>query len=600
MPIRIGKRGHIMNINIDNFPKTYRGFYWLVIKKFLWYFTAAFILEMLLWGVPMITGPYSMQWRMSIFENAINTDWHRVYTLFTYICCLYVWNIFIRGIFPSMLSGKYGRKVRAYANYLLNYRVYNNDTPFFIDTPAATITTYTDRIVSSMSQLTIESWAKLVGTVFGFVSVCIALTVLNWRFLVIMAIYGVLKVGWQWLSQKKVTKQLVVVQEENAKYSGRKTDSLSNALLVKIFANTEYENNMLYKSAHGLIAKERKQAFLRRFRSVPTNVLWYVLQIINLILCFMFIKEGSLTIPEAVFVVMAMNQLDNAISSLNKVLIDYHEAKTKVKKAYETVVKERIITDKPHARILRSKKPDIVFDNVSFGYGDKQTLKNLSLTVAPNEKVGIVGLSGAGKTTLCNLLMRMYEVDSGAIKIAGLDIRDIKHESLLRNISYVPQDTQLFNRTVMDNIRYAKPHTSDSKVIKVAKQAHIHEKISKLPKSYETLVGNNGYKFSGGERQRISIARALLKDAPILILDEATSAMDSQNELAIQKSLQVAMHNKTALVIAHRLSTLRNMDKIIVLKHGQIVEVGSHKQLIRKKDGVYKKLWSMQTGGFIK
>jgi len=600
MPIRIGKRGHIMNINIDNFPKTYRGFYWLVIKKFWWYFSAAFVVEMLIWGTPLVAGPYSMQWRMSIFENAINTDWHRVYTLFTYICCLYVWNLFMQNLFPSMLYGKYNRKVHAYANYMLNYRVYNNDTSFFIDTLGATISQYTSTITQSMIQMTIGTWAKLIGTIFGFIGVCITLTILNWRFLVLMAMYGVLKLGWQWFGQKKITKHLVVLQDENAKYSGRRMDSLSHALVVKVFANTEYENQMLYKSAHGLITKERKQAFLRRFRNIPTTILWYALTISNLILCFIFIKEGSLTIPEAAFVVSAMSRLDDAMSRLNKVLIEYNETKAKVKSAYEKVIKERYITDKPHARILRSKKPDIVFDNVSFGYGDKQTLKNLSLTVAPNEKVGIVGLSGAGKTTLCNLLMRMYEVDSGSIKIAGFDIRDIKHESLLRNISYVPQETELFNRTVMDNIRYAKPHTSDATVIKVAKQAHIHEKISKLPKGYETLVGNNGYKFSGGERQRISIARALLKDAPIVILDEATSAMDSQNELAIQKSLQVAMHNKTALVIAHRLSTLRNMDKIIVLKHGQIVEVGSHKQLIRKKDGVYKKLWSMQTGGFIK
>ena len=600
MPIRIGKRGHIMNVNIDNFPKTYRGFYWLVMKKFWWYFSATFVVDMLVWAYPLVTGPYMMQWSMSIFENAVNTDWHRVYTLLMYICGVYLWSLVMNNTIPSMLYGKYNRKAHTYAQFMLNYRVYNNDTSFFIDTPGATITQYTSTVIQNMIKMTIDTWARLAGTVFGFVVACVGMTILNWRFLVLMVIYGILKLLWQWLGQKKITKHLVVLQDEGAKYSGRRMDSLSHALVVKVSANTEYENQMLYKSARNWVAKERKQALLRRFRNIPTVFLWYSVSLANLILCFSLIQQGALTIPEAMFVVTAIGRLDGALGNLNKTLIEYNETKAKVKSAYEKVIKERNITDKPHARILRSKKPDIVFDNVSFGYGDKQTLKNLSLTVAPNEKVGIVGLSGAGKTTLCNLLMRMYEVNSGAIKIAGLDIRDIKHESLLKNISYVPQETELFNRTVMDNIRYAKPHTSDATVIKVAKQAHIHEKISKLPKGYETLVGNNGYKFSGGERQRISIARALLKDAPILILDEATSAMDSQNELAIQKSLQVAMHNKTALVIAHRLSTLRNMDKIIVLKHGQIVEVGSHKQLVRKKDGVYKKLWSMQTGGFIK
>lgn len=590
-----------MDVKLDNFPKTYRGFYWLVIKHFSWLFGVGFIIRILQWGMPLITSPLAMKWRMNIFESAVNTDWELVYRSFFYIICIYVWYLFMghNGIIPSVLVGKYSRKISAYANYLLNYRVYNNDTAFFIDTQGAEITTYTSKITGNLSHMTINFWGKLIGTIFGFIAVCIGMAVLNWHFLVLMGVYGVVRVVWQWLSQKKITKHSVVVQAEQAKYYGRRMDSLSHALIAKLFANTEYENHVIYQSANNLIHKERRQEFLRRCRGVPMAVLWYVLMIICFVMCFIFIKEGTLTIPNAVFVVSAVGRLDEAIDSLNKILLDYNESKAKIQKAYETVIKERTITDKPRAKIFRSKNPDIVFDNVSFGYGDKKILKNLSLTVAPKEKVGIVGLSGAGKTTLCNLLMRMYDVGSGSIKIAGLDIRDFKQDSLLKNISYVPQDTELFNRTVMDNIKYAKPHISDIAVIKAAKAAHIHEKISKLPNGYETLVGNNGYKFSGGERQRISIARALLKDAPIIILDEATSAMDSQNELAIQKSLQTAMHGKTALVIAHRLSTLRNMDKIIVLKNGQIVEVGSHTQLSRKKNGIYKKLWDAQTGGFI-
>lgn len=590
-----------MDIKLDQFPKTWQGFYWLVIKKFPWLFGITFVIRVLQWGMPLITGPLSMKWRLNIFENAINTNWDLVYASFFYIICVYVYYLFMgnNGIIPSMISGKYNRKVKAYTNYLLNYRVYNNDTAFFIDTPGAEITTYASRITGDLGHMTINIWGRLIGTILGFCAVCIGMAVLNWRFLILMAVYWVIRIAWLWIIQKKITAHSVVVQAENAKYAGRYMDSLSHALVAKLFANTEYENHVIYKSAHNLIHKERKQELLRRCRNIPINILWYILMIICFIMCFVFIKEGTLTIPNAVFVVSAVGRLDDAMGSLNRVLLEYNESKAKIKNAYDKVVKERKTTDKPRARILKNQNPDIVFDNVGFGYGDKKILKNLSLRVAPKEKVGIVGLSGAGKTTLCNLLMRMYEVDTGSIKIGGVDIRDIKHESLLKNISYVPQETELFNRTVMDNIKYAKPYTSDASVVKAAKAAHIHEKISKLPNGYDTLVGNNGYKFSGGERQRISIARALLKDAPIIILDEATSAMDSQNELAIQKSLQTAMHGKTALVIAHRLSTLRNMDKIIVLKNGQIVEIGSHKQLSRKKDGVYKKLWAAQTGGFI-
>ena len=192
----------------------------------------------------------------------------------------------------------------------------------------------------------------------------------------------------------------------------------------------------------------------------------------------------------------------------------------------------------------------------------------------------------------------MYDVESGSIMVDDTDIRDVTQESLRKSISFVPQEANMFNRTIYENIKYARPNATRAEVINAAKKAHIHEFIVKLPKGYNTLVGNNGIKLSGGQRQRISIARALLKNAPILVLDEATSALDSQNELMIQKSLANAMHGKTTLVIAHRLSTLRNMDKIVVIKNGKIIETGSHKQLLRQ-NGAYKKLWELQTSGFV-
>ena len=192
----------------------------------------------------------------------------------------------------------------------------------------------------------------------------------------------------------------------------------------------------------------------------------------------------------------------------------------------------------------------------------------------------------------------MYDVDGGAILVDGHDIRDVQHDSLLRNISFVPQELTLFNRTILENIRYARPGATKQQVIAAAKKAHIHEFIESLPNGYNTLVGNNGVKLSGGQRQRISIARALLKDAPILILDEATSALDSKNETLIQKSLVNVMRGKTSVVIAHRLSTLRHMDRIIVIRRGKIVEMGSHKQLLQQ-GGLYRRLWNMQTSGFV-
>ena len=315
-------------------------------------------------------------------------------------------------------------------------------------------------------------------------------------------------------------------------------------------------------------------------------------------LCFMFIRDGSLSVANAVFVMTSAQTLNAAFGNLNEAVRRYSVQSARATKAYENMVKPRSIMDKPNARKLNVKRATIDFDNVDFGYGEKQVLHNFNLNIGCAEKVGIVGLSGSGKTTLCNLLLRMYDVDGGAILVDGHDIRDVQHDSLLRNISFVPQESTLFNRSILENIRYARPGATKQQVIAAAKKAHIHEFIQSLPKGYNTLVGNNGIKLSGGQRQRISIARALLKDAPILILDEATSALDSENETLIQKSLVNVMRGKTSVVIAHRLSTLRHMDRIIVIRRGKIVETGSHKQLLQR-GGLYRRLWNMQTSGFV-
>ncbi|PIS04772.1 MAG: hypothetical protein COT81_04460, partial [Candidatus Buchananbacteria bacterium CG10_big_fil_rev_8_21_14_0_10_42_9] len=209
------------------------------------------------------------------------------------------------------------------------------------------------------------------------------------------------------------------------------------------------------------------------------------------------------------------------------------------------------------------------------------------------------GHSGAGKSTIVNLLLRNHDLGHGNIKIDNQNIQSVTLESLWQNIGLVSQDPILFHRTLRENIRYGKPKATDGEVERAAKLAHSHEFIMEMPEGYDTYVGERGVKLSGGERQRIAIARAILKNAPILVLDEATSSLDSESEHLIQEALQVLMKNKTVIVIAHRLSTIMKMDRIVVLQEGQIIEQGSHQQLIRKKKGVYKALWERQVGGFI-
>ena len=258
------------------------------------------------------------------------------------------------------------------------------------------------------------------------------------------------------------------------------------------------------------------------------------------------------------------------------------------------------ITDIPDAKKLKVTDKKIEFQNVTFNYHrTRSALKNFNLTINPGERLALIGPSGAGKTTIIRLLLRMYDVTSGRILIDGQDITKVTQESLWQNISLVPQDPILFHRPLMENIRYGNPKATDKEVITAAKLSHCHEFIIKSPDGYDTYVGERGIKLSSGERQRVAIARAILRNAPILVLDEATSSLDSESEFFIQDALDKLIKGKTVIVIAHRLSTIRKMDRIVVIDNKGIVEDGSHQQLISLSKGMYRRLWELQAGGFI-
>jgi ATP-binding cassette subfamily B multidrug efflux pump len=262
------------------------------------------------------------------------------------------------------------------------------------------------------------------------------------------------------------------------------------------------------------------------------------------------------------------------------------------------------LVDQPDARELVIREPSIRFENVSFHYGkSKGVIDNFSLTVAPGEKVGIVGRSGAGKSTLVNLLLRMYDVEGGRILVDGQDIAAVRQETLRMQVGVVSQDTSLLHRSVRDNILFGRPDAGEGKLIEAAKRAEAMGFIDRLQdqhgrKGFDAHVGERGVKLSGGQRQRIAIARVMLKDAPILVLDEATSALDSEVEEAIQSNLNRIMDGKTVLAIAHRLSTIAALDRLIVVDQGRIIEEGTHEALIAK-GGLYAELWARQSGGFL-
>lgn len=257
------------------------------------------------------------------------------------------------------------------------------------------------------------------------------------------------------------------------------------------------------------------------------------------------------------------------------------------------------IKDVNNASLLNVTQGEIIFSKVKFHYkGTEPLFQNKSVKIDAGQKVGLVGYSGSGKTTFVNLILRLYDITDGRILIDGQDIKDVTQDSLREAIAMIPQDPSLFHRTLMENIRYGREKATDEEVIDAAKRAHAHDFIMKLPMNYASLVGERGIKLSGGQRQRVAIARAILKNAPILILDEATSQLDSITELEIQESLWELMQDKTTIVIAHRLSTLLHMDRILVFDEGKIIQDGTHEALL-VEEGLYKNLWEAQVGGFL-
>jgi len=301
---------------------------------------------------------------------------------------------------------------------------------------------------------------------------------------------------------------------------------------------------------------------------------------------FALILTLSFTIAESIF-------------NLGEEILRFAKEAGSCRQALNIIVEPHEIQDKPNAHELNVTQGKIVFDQVQFQYqGTDPLFENKTVTIEPGQKVGLVGHSGSGKSTFVNLILRLFDVSQGRILIDGQDIKEVTQTSLRKNIGMIPQDPSLFHRTLFENIQYGRVDASAEEVINAAKNAHAHEFIENLAQGYDSLVGERGVKLSGGQRQRIAIARAFLKNAPILILDEATSQLDSVTEQYIQESLWELMQNKTTIVIAHRLSTLLNMDRILVFNKGKIVEDGTHQELLAK-NGMYATLWKAQVGGFL-
>jgi ATP-binding cassette subfamily B protein len=387
--------------------------------------------------------------------------------------------------------------------------------------------------------------------------------------------------------------------EKLSTLNGKIVDSLSNIISVRLFANYKFERRYLDRFQN----EELKAAyrymhynFVMQFWLSLVTWLFLFAMVLGSIYCY---RKDMLSLGDVVLI-LSYHNLIGLVWHMGMYVITLSELIGVCKEGLNIVNQKYDVVDKDNAQDLHiTSGGEIKFDNVSFNYArNNNVFSNVSTIIPSRQRVGLVGFSGSGKTTFINLILRYFDLAGGNIFIDNQNIAEVKQDSLRQAISVIPQDSALFHRTVMENIRYGKLDATDEEVYEAAKKAHAHDFIMKFPEQYNNMVGERGSKLSGGQRQRIAIARAILKNAPILILDEATSALDSNTEQQIQQALEQLMMDKTVLVIAHRLSTLLHMDRILVFDNGHIVEDGTHNQLL-EVGGYYAKLWNMQTSGML-
>lgn len=471
---------------------------------------------------------------------------------------------------------------------------------FFSSNFAGTLVKRTHRFTRAFSTIFDNLMWYIIGLIVDVGVVFVVLTEKNVWLGTAILVWTIFFLTLNWFLTNFKLKYDIKYNVVDSQTSGLYADTVTNNVNVKLFNGYKNELAKLKKLSEkvGKLLK-LKWDLENTFEGIQ-GFMMIVLEIGMLYLAIKLWKKGLISAGDFILIESYILTICNQVWGFGRTIRYTYEALADAEEMTTILNTPHEIKDIANAKKLEITKGKIEFKNVYFYYHKKRKIfSNLSFNINAKEKIAFVGPSGSGKSTIIKLLLRMYDLPKGQILIDDQNISNVTQESLWENVSLVPQDPILFHRSLLDNIRYAKPRASEREIRDAARLAHCDEFINDFPEKYRTYVGERGVKLSGGERQRVAIARAILRNAPILILDEATSSLDSESESLIQDALSNLMKNKTVIVVAHRLSTIMKMDRIIVLRQGKIVEEGSHLELLKKPEGLYAKLWKFQAGGFI-
>ena len=579
-------------------PKSLWKFYFKYAVPGSWGALIAWAIFFFIASMDGVLFPNFQRWFIALFENPVPAGTtfmsHALWTIGLIVALLLVIDIsaLLRGIFHARWSPIISNRIWT---DLSDY-VHSQSISFWTGRMAGKVHTQIMYVTKGFDAI-IDFWR--IVCLFAIIVVNMGLIFsINTYVAIMFGIVFIFRAVYSWIMVKPMNKSAKDYSSANSEVSGKSVDSISNFSIVKLFAGVSRERAYLEPSRQKAVCAHKHKYYIQRWFWGFPMVVWDICYGITLLLCVWLYTNNKITVAEIVFTNSVFFTVMGTIGQIVNQIPNITDTLGSASRAYEELVVPIDVVDAPNAPALRVTCGEIEFRNVSFKYKRKWVLRNFNLKIKCGERVGLVGPSGAGKTTLVNLLMRFYDPTHGEILIDGQNIKNVTQDSLRESIAFIPQEPTMFNRTLRENIAYGKVGATDAEIRHASKRAMAHDFIMGTDKKYDSMVGDRGIKLSGGQRQRVAIARAFLKDAPILILDEATSALDSETEVCIQKSFDELADGRTTLAIAHRLSTLRNMDKIVVLKDGHVIEQGAHSTLLRH-GGEYARMWKMQSGGFI-